>query len=152
MSSRAKKKQSKSRDSKSNQHSSPQTSFLTPSLDLASDENLVHTLEEASTKYPSLLGNSALIGQVTRIQNESKGCTIWLSKSAMVASSIAPGSIVSVVSPFSFVFQDYYCRTWFSTELSYVYMMKFSFMKHYICFTILLQIRHIRILLRLSTY
>ncbi|KAL5546728.1 hypothetical protein UlMin_006415 [Ulmus minor] len=99
MSSRAKKKQSKSRDSKSNQHSSPQTSFLTPSLDLASDENLVHTLEEASTKYPSLLGNSALIGQVTSIQNESKGCKIWLSESAMVASSIAPGSIVSVSFP-----------------------------------------------------
>ncbi|XP_024029626.1 calmodulin-interacting protein 111 [Morus notabilis] len=99
------KKQSKtlSRVSNSDQHSSPRTPSLTPSLDSeTSDENLMHTLEKASVKYPSLIGKTAFIGQVTDIEqhvSKSKGYNIWLSESSMVASGFAPGSLASVSFP-----------------------------------------------------
>lgn len=103
------KKQSKtlSRVSSSDQHSSPRTPSLTPSLvSETSDEDLMHTLEKASVKYPSLIGKTAFIGQVTDIEqhvSKSKGYKIWLSESSMVASGFAPGSLVSVICPFCFI-------------------------------------------------
>ena len=76
-----------------------------PDAELNEDE-LLSSLEEASKKFPFLISKTALVG---RVQNDStttttsvlegldsKGCKIWLSESAMVAASIAPGSIVSV--------------------------------------------------------
>ncbi|XP_062111914.1 calmodulin-interacting protein 111 [Humulus lupulus] len=95
------KKQSKipSRMSSTDRNSSP----LTPSSTLdyeTNDEDLISILEEASMKYPSLIGKSAFIGRITDIDhNNSIGCKIWLSESSMVASSFTPGSIVSVSSP-----------------------------------------------------
>ena len=63
------------------------------------EQLLLRSLEEISTKYPSFIGTSALICQLIEDSSggiESKGCKIWLSDAAMVASSITPGSIVSV--------------------------------------------------------
>ncbi|KAL4587339.1 hypothetical protein LXL04_000208 [Taraxacum kok-saghyz] len=63
------------------------------------EQLLLRSLEETSTKYPSLIGTSALICQLIEDASggiESKGCKVWLSDAAMVASSITPGSIVSV--------------------------------------------------------
>lgn len=60
------------------------------------EQSLLNSLEEISTKYPSLISPSALICRLIEDGIESKGCKIWLSEAAMVASSITPGSIVSV--------------------------------------------------------
>lgn len=61
-----------------------------------SEEDFLYSLEEASDRYPSLVGSSAFIGRVTDVETESKGCKIWLSESSMVAFSLAPGCTVSV--------------------------------------------------------
>ncbi|XP_024975529.1 calmodulin-interacting protein 111 isoform X2 [Cynara cardunculus var. scolymus] len=63
------------------------------------EQLLLRSLEEISTKYPSFIGTSALICRLIEDPSggiESKGCKIWLSEASMVASSITPGSIVSV--------------------------------------------------------
>ncbi|XP_027173359.1 calmodulin-interacting protein 111 isoform X1 [Coffea eugenioides] len=70
------------------------------------EEELLWGLEEASRKYPSLISKTAFIGKVfnndavhASIGTEAfdiKGCKIWMSESAMIASSILPGSLVSV--------------------------------------------------------
>ncbi|KAM5579130.1 calmodulin-interacting protein 111-like [Rosa sericea] len=57
------------------------------------------SLEQASSRYPSLIGKSAFIGQVTDVDDTSKSCKIWLSEPSMVANSFTPGSIVSVSLP-----------------------------------------------------
>ncbi|KAM3738661.1 hypothetical protein ACB098_09G147200 [Castanea mollissima] len=76
---------------------SPRTPSLIPSPNFeVSEENLVWSFDEASTKYPALIGKSAFIGKVIDVERESRGCKIWLSEPSMVASSLAPGSIVSV--------------------------------------------------------
>ncbi|KAF3441359.1 hypothetical protein FNV43_RR15273 [Rhamnella rubrinervis] len=96
------KKHSKtpSRVSNSEHYESPQTPSSTHSRDIESREgDLVYFLEEASRKYPSLIGKSAFIGQVIDVEHDSKGFKIWLSESSMVASSFIPGSIVSVSFP-----------------------------------------------------
>ncbi|XP_059637434.1 calmodulin-interacting protein 111-like isoform X1 [Cornus florida] len=86
--------------SHSDQTASPSprsSSSVTPlPMQELSEENLPFSLEEASSKFPSLIGRSAFIGRITDIEAESKGCKIWLSESCMVALSVAPGSIVSV--------------------------------------------------------
>ena len=58
---------------------------------------LVRVLEEAAGQYPSLIGKSALIGRVADVERGSKGSTVWLSESSMVAASLAHGSLVSVI-------------------------------------------------------
>ncbi|WCJ34914.1 Cam interacting protein 111 [Euphorbia peplus] len=74
----------------------------TPSLLSSSSEveigecDLTSCLEEASRRYPSLIGKSAFVGRITDVVTESRGCKIWLSESSMVASSLRPGSVVSV--------------------------------------------------------
>ncbi|XP_075638576.1 calmodulin-interacting protein 111 isoform X4 [Castanea sativa] len=76
---------------------SPRTPSLIPSPNFeVREENLVWSFDEASTKYPALIGKSAFIGKVIDVERESRGCKIWLSEPSMVASSLAPGSIVSV--------------------------------------------------------
>lgn len=82
----------------SDHSASSQTPPLTPPLDFEStQEDLLCSLEEASSKYPTLIGKSAIIGKVVNVVHETKGCKIWLSESSMVASSLTPGSIVSVI-------------------------------------------------------
>lgn len=88
--------------SKSNKHSKAQSKFSDQSLltppphsEVSADE-LQCTLDEASSKYPSLIGKSALIGRVANVQPNSRGCKIWLSEPSMVTLSIVPGSTVSV--------------------------------------------------------
>lgn len=82
--------------------SSPRTPSLASSIDseASQQENIALCLEEASSKYPSLIDKSAFIGRITDVEAESsttaRGCKIWLSESSMVSSSLAPGSIVSV--------------------------------------------------------
>ncbi|CAB4272549.1 unnamed protein product [Prunus armeniaca] len=91
--------------SKGKKHSKTQSrlsnsdNFSSPvSLDFeATEEILASSLELASVKYPSLIGNSAFIGRVTDVQDDPKSCKIWLSEPSMVASSFTPGSIVSVI-------------------------------------------------------
>ncbi|KAL8213719.1 hypothetical protein R6Q57_003168 [Mikania cordata] len=63
------------------------------------EQVLLRSLEKISIKYPSFIGTSSLICRITEDVAggiESKGCKIWLSESSMIASSITPGSIVSV--------------------------------------------------------
>ncbi|KAK9194366.1 hypothetical protein WN944_005071 [Citrus x changshan-huyou] len=96
------KKQSKapSRLSNSDLSASPRTPSLT-SAAWDSEEDFRSSLEDASTRYPTLIGKSAFIGQITGIETDSRGCKIWLSESSMLASSLAPGSLVSVSLPVS---------------------------------------------------
>ncbi|XP_074353693.1 calmodulin-interacting protein 111 isoform X1 [Apium graveolens] len=60
----------------------------------------VHSiLEEASSKFPSLIGKNALVGQITDDADTEpiRGtCKIWLSESSMLSYSLSPGSTVSV--------------------------------------------------------
>lgn len=88
--------------SKSKKHSKAQSKFSDQSLltppphSEVSEDELQCTLDEASSKYPSLIGKSALIGRVANVQPNSRGCKIWLSEPSMVTLSIVPGSTVSV--------------------------------------------------------
>lgn len=107
------KKQSKTPSRLSN--SDPAASPKTPSLFSSSDSQVIEedfqsVLEEASSQYPSLIGKSAFIGQVADVETESRGCKIWLSESSMLASSLAPGSIVSVIFHLLCLLDDNYCR------------------------------------------
>ncbi|CAH9062289.1 unnamed protein product [Cuscuta europaea] len=69
-----------------------------------SEDELQRYLEEASRKFPYFISTAAFTGRVsedTSRVNElsspgARGCKIWLSEASMVASSIAPGSLVSV--------------------------------------------------------
>lgn len=103
------KKQSKapSRLSNSDLSASPRTPSLT-SAAWDSEEDFRTSLEDASTRYPTLIGKSAFIGQITDIETDSRGCKIWLSESSMLASSLAPGSLVSVNLFMTLIFQKFY--------------------------------------------
>ncbi|KAK2984061.1 hypothetical protein RJ640_012012 [Escallonia rubra] len=99
MPSKLKKHSSKSASklSNSDQTATSPSSTSKPSSEPNEEDALLHTLEEASRKYPSFIGKSAFIGKITEdVRVESKGCKIWLSESSMVAHSIAPGATVSV--------------------------------------------------------
>lgn len=67
----------------------------------ASEEDLVAVMAEASNRFPHLISKSSFIARVTDVESDStgssKGCKIWMSEPSMVASSMAPGSIVSVM-------------------------------------------------------
>ncbi|RZC82958.1 hypothetical protein C5167_045741 [Papaver somniferum] len=62
------------------------------------EEFYASLLEIASTKFPSLISKSALVGQIhsSKPYSGSNAATIWLSESPFFSSSITPGSIVSV--------------------------------------------------------
>lgn len=85
--------------SKSDHIPSPQTpQSMVPTKGIEpNEEDVRYLLEEAAGKYPSLIGKSAFIGRVAQVDPDSKGCKIWLSEPSMVASSLTPGSIVSVI-------------------------------------------------------
>ncbi|CAK9309168.1 unnamed protein product [Citrullus colocynthis] len=68
---------------------------IPPASEICEDEFL-SSIEEASSKYPSLIGKSAFVGRVTSAPVQSTGCKVWLSESSMVASSFTQGAIVSV--------------------------------------------------------
>ncbi|KAK4412808.1 Calmodulin-interacting protein [Sesamum alatum] len=61
-------------------------------------EQLSFSLHEVSAKFPALISGTAFIGAVVDAAAipDARGCKIWLSESAMVSSSISPGSLVSV--------------------------------------------------------
>ncbi|XP_050205238.1 calmodulin-interacting protein 111 isoform X2 [Mercurialis annua] len=61
-----------------------------------SEEDARLCLEEASSRFPSVIGQSAFIGRVTDVESDSKACKVWISESSMVAHSLSPGSIVSL--------------------------------------------------------
>ncbi|KAK7336417.1 hypothetical protein VNO77_16958 [Canavalia gladiata] len=83
---------------------SSSSSTSTPSETLQ-PEHLVSLCEEASRKFPLLISNSAFVGEITHVDDDtvpiSKGSRIWLSEPSMLSSSLAPGSIVSVSIPSS---------------------------------------------------
>ena len=58
-------------------------------------------LQHASRIFPSFISHSASVAEIIDIESTdslSKGAAkIWLSESSMVASSLAPGSLVSVI-------------------------------------------------------
>ena len=93
------KKQSKtpSRLSNSDPSVSPQTPSVISLDSEVSEEDFRCSLEEVSRLYPSLIGKSAFIGRVNDVDSEIRGCKIWLSENSMVASYLAPGSLVSVI-------------------------------------------------------
>ncbi|KAK1571256.1 hypothetical protein Q3G72_014164 [Acer saccharum] len=96
------KKHSKtpSRQPNFDRSASPRTPSLMPTLDSEfSDVDFQSILDEASSRNPTLIGKSAFVGRVTDVETESRGCKIWLSESSMLASSLAPGSTVSVSLP-----------------------------------------------------
>ncbi|CAH9105362.1 unnamed protein product [Cuscuta epithymum] len=87
--------------------SSPYSPSPISNLNLVSElceDELQSYLEEASRKFPYFISTAAFTGRVsedTSGANEpcspgAGGCKIWLSEASMVASSIAPGSLVSV--------------------------------------------------------
>ncbi|XP_071723715.1 calmodulin-interacting protein 111-like [Rutidosis leptorrhynchoides] len=96
------KKKSKSSASKQSSseysESSPRTPLVNNHLDsdVVSEEDLRSSVIDASSRFPTLIGSSALISRITHVDFDSRGCKIWLSEPAMVASSLSPGSIVSV--------------------------------------------------------
>ncbi|CAI0432716.1 unnamed protein product [Linum tenue] len=100
MPSKTKKQQSKGQSRLSNSDfsaSSPRTPSFTPSPSSQLDEEDVSfSLGEASSRFPHLIDKSALVGRITDVVPDSRGGKIWLSESSMVASSILPGSVVSV--------------------------------------------------------
>ncbi|KAK6149015.1 hypothetical protein DH2020_016540 [Rehmannia glutinosa] len=62
-----------------------------------SNQQLLSSLDEASARFTPLISRAAFIGTVVDdAVSDSRGCKIWLSESAMLSSSIAPGSLVSV--------------------------------------------------------
>uniref|UniRef100_A0A2P2LBN8 Calmodulin-interacting protein 111 isoform X2 n=1 Tax=Rhizophora mucronata TaxID=61149 RepID=A0A2P2LBN8_RHIMU len=113
----SKKKHSKvaSRLSKTDQSASPHTPALTsPSKFEVNEQDHALLLEEASHIYPLLIGTSAFVGHLTDIvveQELTRRGTIWLSESAMVASSCAPGCVVSVI-----YYQTFYLRIFIDWE------------------------------------
>ncbi|KAF8395748.1 hypothetical protein HHK36_019699 [Tetracentron sinense] len=89
------KKHSKT-PSHSNQSSSSSPSSTYPPDSELSPEVLSRSLEDASTRFPSLISKSAFIGRVSDVDHKVRGFRIWMSESAMVSSSFISGSIVSV--------------------------------------------------------
>ncbi|CAN0829598.1 Calmodulin-interacting protein 111 [Linum grandiflorum] len=96
----SKKKQSKGQSRLSSSElsgSSPRTPSLTSEFGEEEEEEYASScLEEASRRFPHLIGKSALVSRITDVAPDSRGGKIWLSEPSMVASSIAPGSVVSV--------------------------------------------------------
>ncbi|KAL2480793.1 Calmodulin-interacting protein [Abeliophyllum distichum] len=64
------------------------------------EEELLLSLDEPSKKFPFLISQNAFIGRLLEnpdaAATDRRGCKIWLSESAMISSSISPGSLVSV--------------------------------------------------------
>lgn len=61
-------------------------------------EQLLSFLDEAAAQFPSLISTAAFVGTVVdNAVSDSRGCKVWLSESAMLSSSIPPGSLVSVL-------------------------------------------------------
>ncbi|CAN1271681.1 Calmodulin-interacting protein 111 [Linum perenne] len=100
----SKKKQSKAQSRLSSSEfsgASPRSPSLTPSLSsefgVEEEEDVVSSrLEEASRRFPDLIGKSAVVCRITDVAPDFRGGKIWLSEASMVASSIVPGSVVSV--------------------------------------------------------
>ncbi|KAJ8449759.1 hypothetical protein Cgig2_001415 [Carnegiea gigantea] len=69
-----------------------------PTSTITSENELFSSIEKASRKFPSFISKAAIICQISDIESSSqqKGCRIWLSEAPFLASSISPGSIVSV--------------------------------------------------------
>nr|GEZ74951.1 calmodulin-interacting protein 111 isoform X1 [Tanacetum cinerariifolium] len=69
---------------------------LNPNNDDNEEDDEQSLLNEASNKYPSLIGGSALICKIVENGIQSKGSKIWVSQSSFLASNITPATIVSV--------------------------------------------------------
>ncbi|XP_049369548.1 calmodulin-interacting protein 111 isoform X1 [Solanum verrucosum] len=95
----SKKKNQKSTSRLSQSELSDTSSVLSSSDVEFTEGELRCCLEEASKKFPSLISKTDFIGRISEDAVETvdtKGCKIWLSESSMLASSISPGSIVTV--------------------------------------------------------
>ncbi|CAA0812861.1 Calmodulin-interacting protein 111 [Striga hermonthica] len=84
-------------DGRHNDFSSPSSAASSSVSSPPTNEQLLTSLDEAAEKYPSLISRAAFIGNVLDdVVPDSRSCRVWLSEPAMVSSSIAPGSVVSV--------------------------------------------------------
>jgi hypothetical protein len=66
----------------------------------AEQQQFTSLIQQASQIFPSFISQSAFIAQITDVDSTnstSKDAKIWLSEPSMVASSLAPGSLVSVM-------------------------------------------------------
>lgn len=117
MPSKSKKHSKAASSSSSPSISSSPSPYRTPNPDTEfNEDDCLGALEEASRKFPTLISKSAFIGKVSADAStstsaldalDSKVCKIWLSESAMVASSITPGSVVSVILFSNFIIRHY---------------------------------------------
>lgn len=114
------KKSSKtlSRLSNSNHSQSPSPRFSIPLASEVCEDDFLSSVEEASSKYPHLIGKSAFVGRVTNAPVQSTGCKVWLSESSMVASSFSQGAIVSVI---------YFSLLFCTKELKFIAMTRMVF-------------------------
>ncbi|KGN43948.1 calmodulin-interacting protein 111 isoform X1 [Cucumis sativus] len=85
-----------SRLSNSNHSQSPVSRFTIPPVSQVSEDEFLSSIEEASSKYPFLIGKSAFVGRLIKDPVQSTACKVWLSESSMLASSFTQGAIVSV--------------------------------------------------------
>ncbi|OVA04284.1 AAA+ ATPase domain [Macleaya cordata] len=91
-------KLSYSDQSASSPRSSSSSSTPAPEPEINDEHFYLSLIEDASIKFPSLISKSAFVGQVvgSKTYSGSNVATIWLSESAFFASSMIPGSIISV--------------------------------------------------------
>ncbi|PNX69948.1 calmodulin-interacting protein 111-like protein, partial [Trifolium pratense] len=91
------KKQSKSNSKSRSQSSFPDAATPPRTTTAAEPQQLTSLIQQASQIFPSFISQSAFIAEITDIDttnSASKGAKIWLSEPFMVASSLAPGSLV----------------------------------------------------------
>ena len=95
------KKQSKTKSKLSSSSIQDDAAATPPCTTPAEPQHLASLCQEASRIFPSFISQSAFVAEITNIESTdslSKGAAkIWLSESSMVASSLAPGSLVSVI-------------------------------------------------------
>jgi hypothetical protein len=93
-------------NSSNNKKQSKSKSRLPPSFPdtatttAAEPQQLTSLIQQASQIFPSFISQSAFIAQITDVDSTnstSKDAKIWLSEPSMVQSSLAPGSLVSVM-------------------------------------------------------
>uniref|UniRef100_A0A7N0TVY8 AAA+ ATPase domain-containing protein n=1 Tax=Kalanchoe fedtschenkoi TaxID=63787 RepID=A0A7N0TVY8_KALFE len=93
------KKQSKSKLLQSAERSSSSSSGTPSKREIESglsEDVLRSCVKSAAEKHPGLIGEAAVIGQVSGVDQQSKRCEIWLSENVIGTYYLRPGSLVSV--------------------------------------------------------
>jgi len=125
------KKQTKTK-SKLSSSSIPDNAAATPPCTTATEpQHFASLCQQASRIFPSFISQSAFIAEITDIESTdslSNGAAkIWLSESSMVAYSLAPGSLVSVIN-FPFLSLDFFCFCLIRLGLVWVNLFEFIYL------------------------